>query len=111
MILCLQIRLVCWEARRATPWRRRLDHQLDSQRRGDRRGDFILNREDIRHLAVVALGPQIISIGSADDLRGHAQPASCSSYATLKDRSDTEDLCDLPAVRLFASKRKRRRAR
>ena len=66
----LQQRLECGQQRRVA--RPPSGRQLDLQRVRDRRGDVVLDLEDIRQLAVVALGPEVTAVGSRDQLRGDA---------------------------------------
>src|ERR1700730_404398 len=42
------------------------------QRLDDRLRDILLDREDVFHLAVVFLGPQVIAVGDIYELRGYA---------------------------------------
>ena len=91
---------------RAARWRR---GKLHLQFACDRRGDFVLNRENVSHLAVVALRPEVCAIDSVDELHGHANASACSAYAALQNRTDAERLGDGADVFLFAAKSKRRR--
>ena len=46
--------------------------------------DLILNREDVRHFAVVALGPEMVSVGGLDQLRGDADAVTGAAHAAFQ---------------------------
>ena len=55
MIPSLEVRRVCAKVRRVTPQRSHFRRKFDLESPGDRLGDLILDCEDVRLLAVVAL--------------------------------------------------------
>lgn len=73
--------------------------------------DLILHPEHIRHLAVVAFRPEMISVGGVDKLRRHPNPAPGTPYAAFKDRTDAECFGDLADVLLLAPEREGRSTR
>ena len=90
-------------------WRRRRG-KLHLQRAGDRLCDLILHRKYVRHLAIVAFGPEMISVRRIDELSRDAYAAARSAHATLKDRTHIERFGDLSDVLLLSPKSKRGRA-
>ncbi len=75
--------------------------QPQAQGLGNTQGDLVLHREDVRHLAVVALGPDVITVGDVDELDGHAQALARLAHAALKHLVDPQPLAD-PAGGLHA---------
>src|SRR5215469_5380899 len=80
-----------------------LSHQLYLQRAGNCCRDLILHREHVRHLAVIALGPEMIAILGVDKLRGHTNPAATPPHTAFQDCPDMERLRDLSDVLLLAA--------
>src|SRR5438094_5696669 len=66
--------------------RRLLAAECDLQPRRDRLGDLVLDREDIGHLAVVPLRPQMVSIGHLHELDADPQPVPRLAHAALEHR-------------------------
>ena len=60
------------------------------QRPDDAACDVVLNREDIVHFAVEAVGPQLVAALRVDELRGHAQPLAGLAHAALEHVADIE---------------------
>jgi hypothetical protein len=60
----------------------------------DSRGDFVLHSEDVGELAVVALGPKMISVGRVDQLSGHPDAVAGAADAAFENRADSERVCD-----------------
>jgi hypothetical protein len=58
-------------------------------------GDFVLKGENIRHLAIVSLCPEVISGCRVDELRCNAQTLAALSHAALKHIPDAELAADL----------------
>ncbi len=77
------------------------------ERRDDGSGDLVLNREDVLHLAVVALGPEVVPVGDVDQLRRHAQTVARLPHAAFEDGLDVQSLPDGPNVRRGALELKR----
>ena len=58
--------------------------QTDCQRLSHGAGDFVLKSEQVPKLAVVAIGPQNVSVAPVDQLRGDAQLAAGLADAALE---------------------------
>src|SRR5438128_5070736 len=97
----LEVRLVRVKIRRATRERCGLRRQLDPERRGDGLRDLILNREDVGHLAVVALGPEMKTIGDLDELRGDSDAVTRLPNASLENVLDVEPPGDLSELKIL----------
>jgi len=64
------------EVRRVAPGGLGFREKLHLKNCGDLLRDVVLDGEYVRHLPVVAFGPEVASIGRGDQLRGypHARP-------------------------------------
>ena len=103
-----KIRLVGRHARHPA-FRRRVELQLQGV--GNRRRNLVLDGEDVGHLAVVALRPQVRAVGSQNELRRHTDAAAGAADAALEDVRHAERVRDPADVLVLAFERKRRRAR
>ena len=72
----------------------------------DRLGDLILDGEHVRHLAVVALRPEVIAVGRAYELRRDADPVAGLAHTPFQDVLHIELGADLADVPLLAPERK-----
>ena len=72
---------------------RRLD--AAEERRCDRRGDLVLDGENVFELSVVALGPDVGFSLAVDELHGHSDPVHRLAHASLDDVVDPEFAGDL----------------
>ena len=77
----------------------------------DRLRDIVLNGEDVLHLAVVALRPQMITVGNVHELSGDAKAVAHLADAALENRRDLQLPSDLADVLVLSLERERRRAR
>ena len=68
--------------------------------------DFILYSEDVRHLAVVTLRPQMTPVRGGDELGDNPNAATRTPYAAFEDIGNAEDRSDLANVLLLAFERK-----
>ncbi len=75
---------------------RRIELRLD--RGDDRLGDFILHREYVGKIAVVALGPDMAAGGDVVELCGDAHAVAALAHAALDHVADAEFLGDLLQV-------------
>jgi hypothetical protein len=64
--------------------------------------DVILDCEEVAQLAVVSLGPDVLSRLRVDELRGHADAPAGGTHAAFEDVADAELLRDLPHVHGFS---------
>ena len=64
--------------------------QPDLQRSGDREGDLVLDFEDVLHLPVVPLGPEVIAVRDAHELGGDAEAGPGAADAPFQHRSHPE---------------------
>src|SRR5262249_54244878 len=110
-VSCLQKRRIGSDIRFLASCSRAAWGQRHSQRQGYRLGDLILNRENVRHLAIVALRPEVISVGGVDELRRHANAASRAPNAPFQDRLHRQRLGDPANVLLLAPEGERRGSR
>ena len=60
--------------------------------------ELILEIENIIECAIEAVGPQMRSRGSVDELTGDAQPAACLTHAAFEDVTNAQFAPDLPYV-------------
>ena len=74
----------------------------------DRLRDVLLNGEDISHLAIVLLRPEVIAVGDVDQLRGDANLVADLAYTALENRRDLELAADLADVFALGLERERR---
>src|SRR5262245_42524222 len=81
-------------------WRDRLDDRFD---------DLVLDGEHVSHLAVVALGPDVIAVGDVDELSGDAQPVPGLADAAFEYGRDAQFLADVSNVDLASAEPERRR--
>ncbi len=82
----------------------------DSQRFDDVAGDLVLDLENVLELAVVALRPEVVAVGHANQLGGDPQPAARLAHAALENRGDLELPADLADVLALALEREGRGA-
>ena len=85
--------------------RRPLDTQGDLKSVGDRLRDLVLDREDVRHFAVVALRPEMVAVADLHELGTDPQPISRLAHASLQHRRDLELRADLGEVDRRAAER------
>ena len=71
---------------------------LRPQLGGHRLRDLVLDREDVVHLAVEPLGPDLVSVRGVDELRGDAKPGSRPAHASLEHGVHLQAPSDLPHV-------------
>ena len=95
MIASLEVRLVGAKVGCVTPERRGLRGKPDLESRGDGLRDLILHREDVRHLAVVALRPEMKTIGDLDELRRDSDAVARLANTPLENMLDVEPPADL----------------
>src|SRR6476646_9083012 len=69
--------------------------------------DFILDGEDVRHLPVVTLRPEMAAIRGGDELGDNANAAAGTPYAAFEHMANAEDRGDFADVFLFAFERER----
>src|SRR5215467_6297970 len=93
-------RLVGREIRRVSGWS---GDELQLQRTGDGLSDFVLDCEYVCKLAVVAFGPQMITVLSVDELRRHTDAAAGASNAAFEDRADSQRFGNLGDVLVLAA--------
>src|SRR5690606_14036603 len=76
-----QVRVVRFDVigARAVPLRKRVAEQTYLERRRDAARDLVLNREDVRELAVVRSGPKMRVGRDVDELRGDPDVAASSA--------------------------------
>ena len=79
----------------------REDH---SQRLHDVPRDLVLHREDVLQIAIVSLGPEMITVGHVDELGGDSQPVPGFADASLHDGRHVELLAHLADVLFFPLK-------
>ena len=89
---------------------RRRWHQRDLQRFGNRPCDFVLNGEDVRHLTVVPLGPEMAAVSSRNELCGHAKATSGFADAPFENGRHSQHVGDSTHVLVLAFEGERRRA-
>ena len=82
-----KIRLVCRQAWHSALGRR---SKLQFQRSRNRRGDVVLDSEDVRHLAVVTLRPPVRTVSGVNKLRRHTETATGAAYAALEHERHSE---------------------
>src|SRR5690349_19315774 len=68
----LQKSLECRQLGSVVPELGELCRKLQLQGTGNGAGDFILYGENVRHLRIVALRPQMIAVAGVDELSAHA---------------------------------------
>ena len=105
----LEVGLIRAKVRRVTARRRRVSRQSDSQRRGDRVRNLVLDREDVRPLAVVALGPEMKAVGHLDQLRRHPDSVACPAHAPFEQVLDVQPPADFRQLDILSAKQERRR--
>src|SRR4029450_9649346 len=90
-----KIRLVCRQA-----WHSALGprSELQFQRSRNRRGDVVLDSEDVRQLAVVTLRPPVGTVGGVNKLRRDTDAATGAANAALQHVRHSEDVGDLANV-------------
>jgi hypothetical protein len=64
----------------------------------DRPGHLVLDGEDVGEIAIVALRPELIAVGDADELGRDAQAAAGLLDAAIEHRGDGEGAPDLAGV-------------
>src|SRR5262249_19498296 len=77
------------------------------QRLGDGARDLVLNGENILHLAIVAVRPQVVTILDVDQLRRHADLAAGLPDAAFQNGSYSQRRADLPNVLVLPLERER----
>src|SRR5262245_41255236 len=65
-------------------------------------GDHVLNRRNVFKCAIVAVRPNLMTIGCIDQLRCNANTISGLAHATLKHVAHTEFTTDLAHIDRFA---------
>lgn len=107
-----QVRVVRFDVigARAVPLRKRVAEQTYLERRRDAARDLVLNREDVRELAVVRSGPKMRVGRDVDELRGDPDVAASSANTAFEHVIDAERGSDRFQIRVSASERERRRA-
>jgi hypothetical protein len=112
VVTAFEVELVGLEVRRGAPHGEgRLTEQRRHQGAHDRLDDLVLNLEHVGHLAVVALGPELVSGRDTHELCRDAQLRAGPPHAPLEHARDVELLADRTDVELAAAKAKRRRPR
>src|ERR1700687_1787826 len=77
--------------------------QNDSQRFDDRLGYVVLDRENVLHLAIVLLGPEVVAVGGVNQLRRDAELIAYLPHTSFQNGRDFElasDLADIVALSL-----------
>src|SRR5207248_10552130 len=64
-------------------------------------GDFVLNGEDIRQVAIEALGPDMAAILAVNELSSYPDARSRLSHASFQDKSNTKLPADLLYLHRF----------
>src|SRR6185295_3745972 len=72
--------------------------------------DLILYREDVRGLAVVALGPEVKPIGDLDQLRGDSDAVTRPANTSFENMPDVEPPADLSEFDVLSAEEERGRA-
>ena len=104
MIIAFQIGVVGGQIL-GSPQRRgllRRPPQLDFEHIHDGLRDLVLDREDVGHLAIVALRPQVAAVGDGDQLRGHAQAIARLPHAALQNVRDAQRIANTADVFILA---------
>jgi hypothetical protein len=70
-----------------------------------------LHRKHVHQLAIVALGPKLISVGNRHELRRDSDSRARAPNASLEHRRDTQPLTDLSRLGVLSLERERRGAR
>ena len=78
--------------------RMEVDMETAGQHRNDGLGHFVLDREDVVEVAVVALSPQMVARCSLDELGRDTHPIACLANAALDDIGDAEFLSDFADI-------------
>ena len=107
----LQQSLISGQARLVLHERRGRSGKRHFQRGRDGLGDFVLHVEQVRHLAVIALRPEVIAVARVDELRGDAEARPGSPHAAFENGGDAQRVGDLANVLGLALEREGRRAR
>jgi len=109
----LQITLVCRQALgRARFDRVTIDGpELHAKRGDDRARDFVLHGEDVGHLTVERVRPEVEARGGVDELRCHPEPSADVAHTTAQHRGDVKSSSDFADVTARAAKRERARTR
>src|ERR1700746_1605297 len=82
--------------------------QADLQPGGDRLGDLVLDRENVRHLAVIALGPEAVAAADVHELSADPQPVARPPHAPLEHGRHLELRPDLGEIDPLSAERERR---
>src|SRR5437762_3532222 len=85
--------------------------QFDLQLVNDVAGNFVLNLKNIFEVAVIPLGPQLVTVACVDELGADAYAMTASTHASLQKCADVEQLTDLSDPEQFPLQRERRSAR
>ena len=76
--------------------------QLRFKSLSDCAGNFALNGEDVRDVAIVRLGPDMRVIARIDQLCAHPHFATCTSHTSFQDVGNAQRLRDIAQVSLRA---------
>ena len=104
-----QIQMVRLQVRRRLPddrlvgWAR--ERNLEAFR--DRVRDLVLDGKHVVDVAVVPIGPDLVSVVDVDELRGNPQSVPHLPHAALEHRRDHEPLADLADVDVLAFEEER----
>ncbi len=113
MVTALEVQVVRFDARGGRP--RERGHAAGAQRdfelAGDLARDVVLDREHVVELTIVPLGPELITAGDVDQLRGDAELLPRSAHAALEDGRHVERRADVAHADVLAFEGERRRAR
>src|SRR6185503_20681270 len=82
--------------------------QLELEAIGDGAGDLVLNCEHVLELAVVTLGPDVITVADVDELRRDTHPVPGATHASFENCFDVELLTDLGDADWFSLESERR---
>ena len=73
----------------------------------DGRGNLVLNRKDVRELAIETLGPELIAVLGVDELRRDAHAVARLSNAALESRSDPQPPADLGDLEILCPEKRK----
>ena len=98
-VATLQVELIGLDVLRRAPGAGlRGAHQREPEGLHDRGCDLVLQREDVLQLAVVALRPEVVAVGGADQEGRDPQAAAGLPHAPLEDAIDPQLAPDAPHV-------------
>ena len=84
--------------------------RLALKRLDDGCSDLVLDLEDVGHLAIEPLGPELIPVSRADQFDGDSHPVVVLPYTSVQDGADVQHLADLAGVPRLTLELKRRGA-